>query len=355
LLARRLAQLKTDSTLRDLQSLARGNPAGIDPELISRLRDPAFQEVLQRLRDGDPELLRHIEEMARTNPALRDQKALRDLARRLASSERVRDLMRPEQNPPRTEPSQPAPDAQEMAARRAYAERIGDLLHDFKLDGVANSLHGSDAFRDILKDVARSGLLAPNGANGLGNVSDHLATLESMLTKVRQWLPTSLPQFPHVQIHAPGQLAEFANNTLSGQNLLSIPSMSESWSSLMTALAIAGVVFLAWVIVFRGRRKSAMLAVGIPVTPPDPDRVARREDLICAFEQLSLFLFGTPAEHWHHRRIADRLADKAGARADAETLAELYEQARYAPANATADVRWEAGREPLRRLIEGRA
>ncbi len=67
--------------------------------------------------------------------------------------------------------------------------------------------------------------------------------------------------------------------------------------------------------------------------PVAPGEVASRQDLVRAFEYLSLRELGPGARHWSHRTIAARLA---GARADRRRavadLAGLYEKARYAPA-----------------------
>jgi hypothetical protein len=61
--------------------------------------------------------------------------------------------------------------------------------------------------------------------------------------------------------------------------------------------------------------------------------VATRQDLIRAFEYLSLLRLGPAARTWNHRAIAERLgAAEAERRRVAGRLATLYEQARYAPA-----------------------
>jgi hypothetical protein len=70
--------------------------------------------------------------------------------------------------------------------------------------------------------------------------------------------------------------------------------------------------------------------------PVNPNEVTTRQDLIRAFEHLSLLLLGPAARVWNHRQIATRLGareDEAAAerRRAASHLAVLYEQARYAP------------------------
>jgi hypothetical protein len=78
--------------------------------------------------------------------------------------------------------------------------------------------------------------------------------------------------------------------------------------------------------------------------------VATRQELIQAFEYLSLLRCGEPARAWHHHAIADRLGGtEAERREAAERLAALYEQARYAPAAGT-EPDWSAARGPLTTL-----
>ena len=81
--------------------------------------------------------------------------------------------------------------------------------------------------------------------------------------------------------------------------------------------------------------------------PVDPAGVKSRADLIRAFEYLSLLRCGEPARTWHHRAIAACLGGTASdRRAAAAQLAELYEQARYAPAGG-GEPDWTAARGPL--------
>lgn len=68
--------------------------------------------------------------------------------------------------------------------------------------------------------------------------------------------------------------------------------------------------------------------------PVAPGKVASAQELIAAFEYLSLLRFGKQAMAWNHRDIAARLgaADDEQGQAAAR-LATLYERARYAPAS----------------------
>jgi hypothetical protein len=70
--------------------------------------------------------------------------------------------------------------------------------------------------------------------------------------------------------------------------------------------------------------------------PVRPEAVRTRDELVRAFEYLSLLLLGPASRAWNHRDIAFAIGvgdeGRAGRRRDeADRLADLYEQARYAP------------------------
>jgi len=64
----------------------------------------------------------------------------------------------------------------------------------------------------------------------------------------------------------------------------------------------------------------------------DLDTIRTREELVRAFDHVSLDQIGEEARSWNHRVIADQIADTRPAQAEpAGELAGLYERARYAP------------------------
>jgi hypothetical protein len=83
-----------------------------------------------------------------------------------------------------------------------------------------------------------------------------------------------------------------------------------------------------------------------PVAPTD---VTTRGQLIQAFDYLALLRLGRVAESWNHLEIAARLGGKDGRqRAAAVELADIYEHARYAPADEPlADEALAAARRDL--------
>ncbi|HJZ89684.1 MAG TPA: DUF4129 domain-containing protein [Gemmataceae bacterium] len=127
--------------------------------------------------------------------------------------------------------------------------------------------------------------------------------------------------------------------------------------SLAVIAGIAAAVFLA-ILVFRRWKliqaeRAAAQAHGIP-GGIDFDAIRTREQLVRAFDTVSLDQCGDEARSWNHRVIADQLGETRPAVADpAIELAGLYERARYAPldedlapgefADARRDLRVVAG------------
>jgi hypothetical protein len=127
-----------------------------------------------------------------------------------------------------------------------------------------------------------------------------------------------------------------------------------------TALAviagIAGALFLALILFRRwkidqARRAAHGAAGGLGI---DLESIRTREELVRAFDHVSLDQIGEEARAWNHRVIADQIAGTRPAQAAPATeLAGLYERARYAPtdedlsagefADARRDLRTIAG------------
>jgi hypothetical protein len=126
---------------------------------------------------------------------------------------------------------------------------------------------------------------------------------------------------------------------------------SERWQPLIMIVGLVVIGGLFWWLVSRhAGKQSAMDPEGwrLGPWPVAPGAVATREELIRAFEHLSLLCLGAPARSWNHEVIAARLGQECGAgnssaplltwdpdarRQAAEALANLYEKARYAPGN----------------------
>lgn len=98
--------------------------------------------------------------------------------------------------------------------------------------------------------------------------------------------------------------------------------------------AIAGGILLA-ILLFRKWKlhqieRAAAHTTGKPGI--DLDAIRTREELVRAFDHMSLDQMGEDARSWNHRVIADQIAEARPAQAEpAGELAGLYERARYAP------------------------
>jgi len=129
--------------------------------------------------------------------------------------------------------------------------------------------------------------------------------------------------------------------------------------ALGTLLGVLGLLLLAFVgwrlLAIRRAHNAAIGKVGwrLGPWPTNPAHVTTREDLIRAFEYVSLLRLGPNARHWNHREIAAALGVENDRRYDgryeaAEQLASLYEQARYAPPEeALSDAALAAARRNL--------
>jgi hypothetical protein len=121
------------------------------------------------------------------------------------------------------------------------------------------------------------------------------------------------------------------------------------WVALFAMFAFAAWRLRAW----HQAHRNAADAWQLGPWPVDPAAVATRQELIQAFEYLSLLRFGQPAFAWNHLEIAGHLGDGEGGseaerRSAALRLAALYEQARYAPQDGPlADADLAAARRDL--------
>jgi hypothetical protein len=118
---------------------------------------------------------------------------------------------------------------------------------------------------------------------------------------------------------------------------------------LVIALLIAVALAVVWWkrdMIFVPRTANPLAAAGVSGWPLDPRAINSREDVVRAFEYLSVLICGPGAKTWTHSTIADELAALAVTHGEtAVQLARLYELARYAPLD-----------EPLTRaeLVEAR-
>jgi hypothetical protein len=108
-----------------------------------------------------------------------------------------------------------------------------------------------------------------------------------------------------------------------------------SWTPvILLGLVIVGILLYTWLRKVRlGSGPGAAYAPeGLGPWPVDPRSINTREDVVKAFEYLSVLICGPSAKTWTHNTIADALSELATTHGEtAVMLARLYELARYAP------------------------
>jgi hypothetical protein len=381
-------RIQNSQSRSDLDALLRqfggaGRSFGTPEQMRQLLQsNPQLREMAERLqkdlRSGDPDtrdrLRGLIDSVIQTNPNLAGRMSADDVERQLRTLSPSRpgtnggppdrNTGQPVERPPtRTDPpgERPRPDAAQEAARRQWTNRIAEWAEKFPRDRLAGPLRDSPAVRDLFRRLSESAADALRNSGGADGLDAQLARMEARWRAARDWLPEELPesmrglklpdlsgvpqpnwQVPQLDVSPPAFSApRFSSPGLDPGALANV------------ALVLVGVVVIAGIVWrLRGGALAAEAAGRRPLGPwpLDPARVASREELIRAFEYLSLLRCGEPARAWHHRAIAACLGGAGAERRDAAArLAALYERARYAPA-AGGEPDWSAARGPLQTL-----
>jgi hypothetical protein len=217
------------------------------------------------------------------------------------------------------------------------------------------ALRNSAALQQLAQQIMRAGSQAENISLGVGESSFG----EALAGKVAAWMPSpefwtekilakvekmplpSLPALPNVKlpkldfsgkVRLPGSLPRVGWRAASRRDI---------GVTFLVVVGAALVAVVSWQLYQARRRriKSPAWAIGQEdhkngeiAIPADFLAVATREDVIRAFEYLSLLKLGARVSSWNHRHIAAQLGGEAGDRRQAaQRLAAIYEQARYAP------------------------
>jgi hypothetical protein len=260
-------------------------------------------------------------------------------------------------SPGRPTPPAPPLDPAEQDARRHIARHLAELAERFPRDHLPDSVRHSPAVQDFFRRLGESASDALRNANSEG-LDAQLAKLERGWKSLTHMLPKQvsdafrklrMPDLPRMSSDV--RVPRFEVHAPSGPSLprlrgASISELGPAANAILVAIGVAILLGVFWRL--RGSRSRAA-GGGRPLGrwPLDPGGVSSRSDLIRAFEYLSLLRCGEPARAWHHHAIANCLGgDEADRRAAADRLAQLYEQARYAP-TAVPEPDWTAARGPL--------
>jgi hypothetical protein len=224
--------------------------------------------------------------------------------------------------PPPDVSSSPTPRQEEL---RDGLSKLVEKMRD-------SSLGNSPTLRRIGRELNRP-ILGRSGSEG-----------EGFLGK----LPRLGDYVPFKRLFSPDNLPSFGKPNWSGPRM---PAVSAPSAGGMQGPSEGTIIGLAWIALALVVLVVLWKLLAGPRTPPapvqptgwqlgpwpvNPANVATRQDLVRAFEYLSLLLLGPAARAWNHLEIAHKLgkpddASTAQRRNAASQLAALYEQARYAP------------------------
>ncbi|MBA4189967.1 MAG: hypothetical protein C0467_18435 [Planctomycetaceae bacterium] len=216
--------------------------------------------------------------------------------------------------------------------QRALFEAIGENGFDFDMkDDKGNSIwdllkrgEGSDSnLDDFLKGSGGSGSNWGLGNWELPKLGDWFGSRRSSGGNSPSWLGSSSPS-PRPTPSGSGWSFGGGGGliALSGKQIL------------IVVLLLALIVMVFYQLKKRVGQESslAFAGVGVGAWPVDPRSISTREDVVKAFEYLSVLICGPSAKNWTHSTIATTLADLATTHErTAMMLARLYELARYAP------------------------
>ena len=338
------------NNLEHLRKLLDQNPglkdALKDPETLKRLQ-PLVQEYLKQQMQRD----------WRIDPDKIDPKkladTLKDLVTRPKKTEPVVPDPKKEPDPklvppdpqvtpmPPVPPPVPPPPPQPKPPEPVNPEdrRTQDFLNWYGRN--FGPINESDALRDAVKDLG--GLMGRDWSEDASGINGMLSRYENDLKGLGDWAGRNVgPDLSGWSLPDLGGGLDLSLPSSGGgrSGLGGVPSAPSSglsgdgsWVGLIFVALLAGVGLCAWYFLDRpARRRAQSASTPADGWPVDPDLVSTREELVLAFEHLSVTQCGEEARTQNHRELAERLGDEPGERrAAAEELAGLYEKARYAP------------------------
>ncbi len=245
----------------------------------------------------------------------------------------------PAAGPPHSDPPSHDPDhLRAEADARQQLHRFGDFLDD-----AADRFRDSPAVSKALRDLSRQTLT--QDTSGGESLQEQLARFNRYTQRADGWADSGrsffgrldLPGLP--KIKAPRMDLPAPNLPSFNTPAMNVPDVgSESaWSAILwvaVAAAFGLVLWKLWSQLQTSGSGDSTAAWRLGPWPVNPARIATGEELIRAFEYLSLLRFGPVARTWNHLDVAAGLTEKQPElQQAAHDLAATYEQARYAPAN----------------------
>ncbi|MBY0524924.1 MAG: hypothetical protein K2R98_16080 [Gemmataceae bacterium] len=214
------------------------------------------------------------------------------------------------------------------------------------LESGSMRINESPALKRTLTDLSKALLEHSDGRPGGSDWNAQLAQYNRLSRDGKDWFGKSWSGLQRFELpKAPSFSMPSMNLSFGGAPSVGLPKVGDFggvgtagpslWKSLLTLGLLLLTAVFAWKLLqrFGGfERSSEDAGWRLGPWPVNPAAVATREELVRAFEYLSLLLLGRSARSWNHLEIATRLGGTEVERQQAaEALAALYERARYAP------------------------
>jgi hypothetical protein len=240
--------------------------------------------------------------------------------------------------PPPAPPPPPPPSPQEQASRDRFTKWLAQAAERLNKSGMLANSPETERFRN---DIAKV-LLNADKELGLQNRASEWT---AKLGPLSQYIPSDrLPKLEWPR--GGGSWLEklegkwdFGSPGWKPPGEAVVPPAATSsglWQGLIFLLTAAIVLILAvllWRLAHHQAQRGRASAWRLGPWPINPAAVQSRDDVVKAFEYLSLLRLGQAARTQHHVELATRLAEPepAARRPAVARVAGLYEQARYAP------------------------
>jgi hypothetical protein len=369
----RASKERLDDLLRDKEIQKLAQSLLKDPKFLESMKSQLRPEQLKELRDRfqrgdsldqlrrDPELQRLLRGSV-TNPTLDNKQ--RELIQKWAEKNPPSPFPGPPNLPPRVpgsppfpppgpnppggmpRPSVPPPAPVPPPTSDTTPEWLRERLRTW--NNHINKMIKSDpeGWRDFLKRLAEN---RQGGEKIVRGTLDSARGMGKMLPRMGNLVPRGV---------LPSALPRFGVPRLGGGSLPSAMTLGSVAQLLL--FAVVGVVIVvllwrsaSWVQAYREASRAEWRLGPWPVAIA---AIQTREQLVRAFEYLSLLLLGREARTRHHRALAAQLGQLPDldpeARAEAaRQLAERYARARYAPqGEPMSEAEFDQARRELRRL-----
>lgn len=346
----------------------------LDPKQIEDLKkkNPGLEKAVKDLVKNNPDLQKSLKQFAEQKPPVNqpvEVKKLQDDLKKFFEEQKAKkdvpplpkDVPAPPLPPPSPPklkkidaPPAPKPDPVAKTAQNLMKKTENTKLGDWLKDSPAWKRAYDDLQNSMKADTAKktTGLL-----DKLQPGDGKWWKLGEGVVERMQKLPR--PNFERVGPPLPG-LGNFRAPNLAPPPMPDPggPALPTIGAGLAWLLLLILLLLLAWILYRWSRRADAENAVdvrrGLGPWPVRPEEVATRTELVQAFDYLALLTLGSDVQCWNHHAVARRWREASSScAASAQTLALLYEQARYTEgADALPAPQREQARQSLLQIAE---